>query len=125
MANVAYLLSVRETARRHGDRGLYAAMTADLARVGYIDPPAAPHPDDVEPLSAGVFIPEGRDKRKPERVETATGMETAAVRAPERVIPQVAAKPKPREQRNRGGRPPLPRCEHNKIVGRCNKCPKP
>jgi hypothetical protein len=24
--------------------------------------------------------------------------------------------------RNRGGRKPLPRCEHDKIVGRCRQC---
>ena len=92
MANVEFLLDMRDRARRAGDRGIYLATTADLARIGYVDP------------TPGIGAVE--------RVET-PALETTAVRAPERAVP------------NRGGRPALPRCAHNKIVGRCNKCPKP
>jgi len=95
MANVEFLLDMRERARRAGDRGIYLATTADLARAGYVDP--AP---------------------TLERVRTATGLETGAVRAPERAIP----KPKPSAPKRKGGRPPLPRCPHGHIVGRCSKC---
>lgn len=94
MPDVEYMLGVRESARRAGDRGIYLAMTADLARIGYVDPaPAAV-----------------------ERVVTAAGLETAAVRAPERAVPKPAA------PKRRGGRPPLPRCPHGHIAGRCSKC---
>lgn len=99
MANVEFLLDMRDRAWRAGDRGIYLATTADLARIGYVDPASGAH--------------------AVERVET-PALETTAVRAPERAVPQA----RPRET-SRGGRPPLPRCVHNKIVGRCNKCPKP
>lgn len=52
--------------------------------------------------------------QSPTRIETGTGMQTTAVQAPERAIPHV--------KKNRGGRPPLPRCEHGQIQGRCTKC---
>lgn len=39
--------------------------------------------------------------------------------APVLETPEAPAAP----PRNRGGRRPLPRCEHNKIVGRCPQCP--
>lgn len=76
---------------------MYLAMTADLARIGYVDPTPGAH--------------------AVERVET-PALETTAVRAPERAVPQA----RPRESKNVGGRPPLPRCPHGKIVGRCSKC---
>jgi hypothetical protein len=44
-----HLLEVREQARLRGDRGVYRACTADLARLGHVDPPAAPAPAPVEP----------------------------------------------------------------------------
>lgn len=99
MADVEFLLDMRERARRAGDRGIYLATTADLARIGYIDPPQGAA-----------------------RVTTAAGMETTAIVAPERAVPQVNPKPAPGRQKRPGGRPPLPRCPHNKIVGRCTKC---
>jgi len=37
MANVAYLLSMREKAVAQGDLGTYRAITADLRRHGYAD----------------------------------------------------------------------------------------
>lgn len=87
MASSEYLLDMRARAREQGDLGQVRAINADLARIGYSEPT---------------------------RIETATGMETTAVRAPERAIPHV--------KKNRGGRPPLPRCEHGQIQGRCTKC---
>jgi hypothetical protein len=47
--------------------------------------------------------------------EVSSAVETAEadVEGQERAVPN-----KPR----RGGRPPLPRCEHNNIVGRCGVC---
>lgn len=93
MAPVEFLLAERAKAARIGDRGVYNAITADLERVGYVEPVQQAEP--------------------PERVETEAGMETAAVRAPQRAVP--AKKP--------GGRPALPRCRHGKIDdGRCARC---
>lgn len=101
MANVEYLLDMRARARRAGDRGIAAACSADLERIGYVD-------------------------RGPERVTTATGMETAAQQLPERAVPNTKPAPTRQggrsEKRNKGGRPPLPRCPHDRIVGRCPKC---
>jgi hypothetical protein len=45
------------------------------------------------------------------REDAAAPMETAAYEAPERA-----------EDKRRGGRPRLPRCEHDQIVGRCAAC---
>lgn len=90
---VAVLLDARARARAFEDRGLERAVQADLDRLGYQDPPG--------------------------RVVTGSGMETTAVRAPERAVPQ--AKQRPRE-RGKGGRPPAPRCKHGQVEGRCRKC---
>lgn len=84
-------LRTRAQARALGDRGLERAVQADLDRIGYVE-------------SAAV-----------ERVEIPSGLETTAVRAPERAIPQAPATRK-------GGRPPLPRCAHGKTPGHCTKC---
>jgi hypothetical protein len=95
MASVAYLLAERAKVARLGDAGLYRAITADLTRLGYVDETPRPEAAPVE------------------RVETPTGMETTAVRAPERAVPK-------------GGRPPMPRCKHGKIDdGRCPRCKTP
>lgn len=102
--NVPMFLDARARARAAGDRGLELAMTADLERIGYRDP---------------------ADYRTPtvtERVTAPSGMETAAVRAPERTVPAVKPPAAPQGKRGRGGRPPLPRCPHGQVVGRCGKC---
>jgi hypothetical protein len=39
----------------------------------------------------------------------------------ETVVPEPREKAVPRK----GGRPKLPRCEHGRIVGRCDECPNP
>ena len=80
-------LDARARARASGDHNLARALTADLARYGIVD----------------TVVP----------VETAGGLETTAIRAPERAVPQ-----------NRGGRPRLPRCEHGKTPGKCRNCPE-
>lgn len=89
-ATLSMYLDARARARAFGDVGLERAVQADLDRMGY---------------------------REPVRIVTSSGMETTAVQAPERTVPQQ----RPRE-RKKGGRPALPRCEHDKIVGRCSKC---
>lgn len=89
--NVPMFLDARARARASGDRGLERAVQADLDRIGYREP-------------AG-----------PVRVETEAGLETTAVRAPERAVPQAP-------ERRKGGRPPLPRCEHGKTPGHCTRC---
>lgn len=81
-ATVDHLLGVRAQARALGDRGLEAAMTADLERVGY--PAAVEHP---------------------------AGLETTAVRAPETAVPKRGGgrprKPRCRHNRIEGK---CPRC---------------
>lgn len=95
-ATLSMYLDARARARVSGDVGLERAVQADLDRRGYCEPVVT---------TARVTRPDG--------------METAAAQAAERAVPQQ----RPREQR-KSGRPPLPRCPHNKIVGRCSKCPK-
>lgn len=92
-ATLSMFLYARARARASGDAGLERAVQADLDRMDYREPVVT------------------------ERVTKPDGMETTSVQVPERAVPQQ----RPREQR-RGGRPPLPRCPHNKIVGRCTKC---
>jgi hypothetical protein len=59
--NLQMFLADRARARAAGDRGLERAIQADLDRLGYVEPV--------------------------ERVEKPDGMETTAVRAPERAVP--------------------------------------
>lgn len=120
MNQAEYLLAERAKASALGDRGVYQAITADLRRIGYVEPAAEAAPEPPPPAPA------------PERVETDTGRETTTVQAPERAVPQAptpARKPATERRgraksakKNRGGRPPLPRCQHGRIVGRCGKC---
>lgn len=56
MASIAYLLSMRDKAKRSGDLGTYRAMTADLRRLGHVDEPR----------------PEAFETAIPEPMETAT-----------------------------------------------------
>jgi hypothetical protein len=60
--NVQMFLADRARARAAGDHGLERAIQADLDRLGYVEPSV-------------------------ERVEKPDGMETTAVRAPERAVP--------------------------------------
>jgi len=85
MANIAYLRSMLEKARRQGDLGTMRAIKADLRRYGYAD-------DDPRTRADG-------------------GLETAVPGPMEQAVPK-----------SKGGRPRKPRCEHNKIIGRCLDC---
>jgi hypothetical protein len=60
--NVPMFLQARAQARAAGDRNLARSIQADLDRLGYVEPV--------------------------ERVEKLDGMETTAVRAPERAVPK-------------------------------------
>jgi len=74
MTQVAYLLAERAKVRALGDAGVERAITADLARVGYVD---TPRPDAAQVT----------------RVETPAGLETTAVTAPERTVPSRGGRP--------------------------------
>lgn len=94
---------MREYARGIGDTGLESACNADLSRYGYRDEPVMVF-DEAMAL-ADVPL---REVLGEGSVEIAVPVDEL-----ERAVPD-----KPR----RGGRPKLPRCEHNNIVGRCDAC---
>jgi hypothetical protein len=96
-------LATRDRARGLGDVNLEHACNADLTRFGYVEPVAraefvAKLPDDIA-ANAIDFVASG--------VET-----TQPVQPLERAVPEPPKR----------GRKPLPRCEHNNILGRCVQC---
>jgi hypothetical protein len=78
---LSMFLADRASARAAGDAGLERAIQADLDRLGYREPEVTFQPESAEVHSS-----------TPVRVETATGMETTAVRASERAVPKPFAK---------------------------------
>lgn len=77
--NVPMFLDARARARATGDRGLERAVQADLDRIGYREPVVT----EIEPP-------------KPKLVERDDGMETTAVKAPERAVPQLSPRGRPK-----------------------------
>ena len=78
-------LATREDALRRGDRGVFKAMTAELHRLGHVEPAPLPGADGFPPLDAAALS----------RVNVM--METTEARAK----PEDTAAPRPRR-----GRPP-------------------
>lgn len=101
MTKLELFLATRADALRRGDRSVYRTMTAELERLGIVEDAPGPVFPAFNPATLAV-------------AGSAPVMETATVDAPERAVPDA---PK------RRGRPPRPRCEHGKIVGReCLDC---
>jgi hypothetical protein len=96
-------LATRDRARGLGDVNLERACNADLTRYGY-----------VEPVSRAEFVAKVISGGAAGEIGfVASGVETTQLVQPlERAVPDSPKR----------GRKPLPRCEHNNILGRCVQC---
>lgn len=78
MRPIRYYVAIRDAAKARGDIGIARTITADLARLGYVDP--------VPPTEAGQVEDETPGKRRPGRPRK---IETTRYLAPERVVEEV------------------------------------
>lgn len=92
MNQVQLLLATRADALRRGDRSVYREMDHQLERLGVY---CGPEPFPFPPLDPAALA----------------HVETASVEMPEQAVPK-----------RKRGRPPKPRCEHDKIPERCLDC---
>jgi len=104
-SRIELYLATRADALRRGDRSVYREMTYQLERLGWVEPEPAPVFPPLDPAALARVHAAPVEESPMETTVTEESMEHAVPPAPKK-----------------RGRPPKPRCEHGKLVGRCLDC---